>query len=432
MKTIYLFIACCLLLLQGTAPAAGEEYIRGEIVSSFADRIDLSLGDKVIVNLGRAQGIAKGDIGKISRRAAEDPLSNTQGQCAVVETEDAAAVCEIIQSKFEMHRGDSVFMKGLEPGSDPALMPLALQTLQSIVEPHAAHKKLSVYVYNIFSPTNDVTALSESIRREIAGVLRQKSRIKFADSSTTIEAFYPEPDMQWAADIRRFMKKSHVDALVTGSYAIENDQVLITVYKIDVNGDDRRITFAVPAQQVYRDLASEIRIPYQSLTKKEQVYCYFQVKPFSYAPPKDEKQGLIRFEADGNPFTEYSLRRDDFNIVSPVDITVKVDNEVFVLSAARPQQLVTLSRGMHRVSASFRRGYFFNETLLYRSKNLLTKEALLDVTKSTNVLVDFAVNPLPDQQPITLQVFDSVGKERQVLRPIRRLDADRLVETFKD
>ncbi len=54
------------------------------------------------------------------------------------------------------------------------------------------------------------------------------------------------------------------------------------------------------------------------------------------------------------------------------------------------------------------------------------------MTKSTNILVDVAANPLPDRQPITIQVFDMVGKERPFLRPIRRLEADTIVETFKD
>jgi hypothetical protein len=147
---------------------------------------------------------------------------------------------------------------------------------------------------------------------------------------------------------------------------------------------------------------------------------------------KDEKLPLIKFEADGNPFTEYGMKRDDFNIISPIDVVVKVDNETFTLTSGKPQQLITLTKGTHRVSMSFRRGYYFNENLLYRSKTLLTKDALLDVTKSTNILVDVSANPLPDKQPITIQVFDMVGKERPFLRPIRRLEADTIVETFKD
>ncbi len=179
-------------------------------------------------------------------------------------------------------------------------------------------------------------------------------------------------------------------------------------------------------------MAAEVRVPYQEIARKEQVFCYFVLKPFSYAPAKDEKAALVKFEADGNPFIEYSMKRDDFNILSPVDIVVKVDGETFRLSSEKPQQLVTLTKGTHRVSTSFRRGYYFNENLLYKSKNLLTKEALLDVSKSTSILVDLSVSPVPDKQPVTIQVFDRVGKERQLIRPIRRLQDDTTVETFKD
>jgi hypothetical protein len=436
MKRTYLFIACCFLLFQSAALAEGEKrYLQGEIISSFTDRLDLSLGDKVIINLGKALGAAKGDVAKIARRGAEDPLTNTLGQCAIIETDEASAVCEIIQSKMEIYRGDSVFLRSVNVYADAVLRPLALKTLDSVVSPYDPSKKLSVYVYNIFDEKNDVTALSERIRREIVEVMRQKSRIKLADGDATMEVFYPTDDMHWAGDVRQFMKKANVDVLITGIYGIQKDQLVVSIYKIDLRGDDKRMSFPLPVQQIYGQLASEVRIPYQKIEKKEQVFCYFVLKPFFYVPAKDEKTALIKFEADGNPFIEYNMKRDDFNIISPVDIAVQIDDNdeaAFTLSRGKPQQLVAFTKGTHRVSVSFRRGYYFNENLLYSSKNLLTKEALLDISKSTSILVDLSANPLPDKQPITIQVFDRVGKERQLLRPIRRLEDDTLVETFKD
>jgi hypothetical protein len=432
MKRTYLFIACCLLLFQGAALAEGEGYLQGEIIASFADRLDLSLGDKVIINLGNGQGVTKGDVAKIARHDAPDPLINSIGQCAVVEVNEGAAVCEIIKSKMEMHRGDLVFLKAVNADADAAFFPLALKTLQSVVNPYDPSKKLSVYVYNIFNEKSEVTALSDRIRREITDVMGQKNRISLVDSATTMEAFYPTDDMQWVGDVRRSMKKANVDVLITGAYRIETDRLVIAIYKIDSSGDDRRMSFSVPGQEAYVQLASQVRAPYQEIAKKEQVFCYFVLKLNSYVPAKDEKVALMKFEADGNPFIEYNMKRDDFNIISPVDVAVKVDGEVFTLSSRKPQQLVTLTKGTHRISTSFRRGYYFNENLLYRSKNLLTKEALLDVSKSGSILVDLSVNPLPDKQPISIQVFDRVGKERQSIRPIRRLQDDTIVETFKD
>jgi hypothetical protein len=433
MKRTYVLIACCFLFLQGLASAAGEgEYLQGEIVSSYADRIDLSLGDKVVINVGRSLGVAKGDIAKIARREADDPLNNNLGQCAVIETDESSAACEIVQSRMEIRIGDLVFAKSVKSNADAAFYPLALRTLHSVVNPYAPNRKLSVYVYGIFNENNDVTGLSERIKREIVEVLRQKSRIKLADSGTTIEAFYPSDDMRWVSEVKQFMKKVNIDVLVTGAYRIQNDKVMISIYKIDLGGDDRKIDFPVAVRDGYAQLATEVRVPYQRITKKEQVFCTFVLRPIAYSPMKEEKPVLIKFEADGNPFTEYGMKRDDFNIISPVDVVVKVDDETFTLTSTKPQQLVTLTKGTHRVSMSFRRGYYFNENLLYRSKTLLTKNALLDVTKSANLLVDVTANPLPDTQSITLQVFDSVGKERQLLRPIRRLEGDTLVETFKD
>ncbi|HME45946.1 MAG TPA: hypothetical protein VKF36_22855 [Syntrophorhabdales bacterium] len=432
MKRIYLFIACCFLLYQGTALAGGEGYLQGAIISSFADRLDLSLGDKVIINLGSGQGVTKGDIAKIARQNAQEPLINNIGQCAVVDTGEASSVCEIIRSKVEIHTGDAVFLKAVNAPADTAFFPMALKTLYSAVNGYDPSKKLSVCVYTIFDEKNEVTALSDRIRQEILGVMQQKSRINLVDSGTTMEAFYPTDDMQWIGDVRQFMKKAGVDVLITGMYAISKDQLVISIYKIDSNGDDRKMSFLVPAQESFRQLASQVRAPYQEIRKKEQVFCYFVLKPFSYTPVKDEKVALIKFEADGNPFTEYAMRRDDFNIISPVDVLLEVDGDVFSLSGHRPQQLVTLTKGTHRVSASFRRGYYFNENLLYISRNLLKKEAILDISKSTSILIDLSINPLPEKQPITIQVFDRVGKERQLIRPIRKLADDTTVETFKD
>jgi hypothetical protein len=430
MKRTYLYVACCFLVFQGTALA--DEYLQGEIVSSFADRLDLTAGDKVIINVGKNLGVAKGDIAKIARRGAEDPLTNTLGQCAIIETEDASAVCEIIRNKMEMHRGDAVFLPATKPYADVAIYPLALKTLQSLVNPYHPSKKLSVYVYNIFDEKNDVTALSERIRREVVEVLRQKSRITLADSGAAMEAFYPADDMRWVNDVKQVMKKTNVDVLLTGRYSLQKDRLVMSIYKIDLRGDDRRISHAVQRQENYAQMGAGIQIPYRQIEKKEQVFCSFVLKPVAYVPMKDEKPALIRFEADGNPFTEYGMRRDDFNIVIPVDVLVKVGNESFALSANKAHQLVTLTKGTQRVTVSFRRGYYFNENLLYKSRTLIAKEVLLDVRKSNNILVDLTVDPLPDKPPITIQVFDSVGKERQILRPIRRLDADTIVETFKD
>ena len=280
MKRTYVLIACGFLLFQGLALAAGEgEYLQGEIIASFADRLDLSLGDKVILSLGRSLGVAKGDIAKIARRDADDPLSNASGQCAVIETDETSAVCEIIRSRMEMHTGDVAFLKSVKAYADAAFYQLALRTLQSAVNPYAPSRKLSVYVYGIFNENNEVTGLSERIRREIVEVFRQKSRIKLAESSATMEAFYPTDDVHWVSDVRQFMKKANIDVLVTGSYQIQGDKVMISIYKIDLSRDDRKIDYPVAVQDGYAQLASEVRVPYQEISKKEQVFCTFALTP---------------------------------------------------------------------------------------------------------------------------------------------------------
>ena len=75
------------------------------------------------------------------------------------------------------------------------------------------------------------------------------------------------------------------------------------------------------------------------------------------------------------------MRQTAFNFLGPVEIKVKVDDEAMAVSDKEEQRL-TLPNGVHRVLVSFRRGYFFNESLLYTSQQEVTREALLDLTQA--------------------------------------------------
>ncbi len=83
-----------------------------------------------------------------------------------------------------------------------------------------------------------------------------------------MEAFYPSDDMQWVSDVRQFMKKANIDVLVTGNYRIQDDKVMISIYKIDLSGDDRKIDYPVAVQDGYAQLAAEVRVPYQKITRE--------------------------------------------------------------------------------------------------------------------------------------------------------------------
>jgi hypothetical protein len=421
-----------LALLQGSAlgNALGFD-IRGEIVSSVQDRLNLSQGDSLIVNLDSGAGALKGDVARIVRRDATDP-SDILGKCVVTETRDTTLLCEALQTKGEIQLGDLAILKGLSLPTDNAFQQLVLATARSVVEPYHPSKEISVYVYEIFDEGNNITGLSRKIRMELVDAFKQKSRLSLAGNASVKDvAFYPDADLRWIRDVKDVMAKTTVDVLITGRYKIEGDQLQATLYKVDKNWETREITVKVPLLKNLDALAANTVVPYRALEKREPVTCHVILRPVMLTPVKEEKAEIIRLEAAGNPFTSYSLKKLNFNILSPRDFVVKI-NDLQLDFAGKSHQVVTLRQGLHRLSVSFKRGFFSNDSLLFTSEQAATKEALLDVTKSKTIVVEVMANPLPDKIPLLLNVYTSLDRERQILRPIARVESDKVIETFKD
>jgi hypothetical protein len=432
MKRGYLLMGLFLVLLQGSVlgNALGFD-IRGEIISSVQERLNLSQGDTLIVNLGSGTGVIKGDIARIVKHDATD-LSDILGKCAVTETRETTFLCEVLQAKGEIQRGDVVILRGLSLSSDGAFQQLVLAAASSVVGPYHPSKEVSVYVYEIFDERNNITELSRRMRMELVDAFKQKSRLSVAGNASVKDvAFYPDADLKWVRDVRDALTKTTVDVLITGRYRIEGDQLQVTLYKVDKNWDTREITMKVPLKKNLEALAANTVVPYRVLEKKEPVTCHVILRPQMLRPVKEEKAEMIRLEAAGNLFTAYSLKKVNFNILSPVDFVVRI-NDVQVDFGGKSNQSVTLRQGLQRLTVSFKRGYFSNDALLYTSEQAITKEALLDVTKSKTIVVEVMANPVPDKAPLLLNVYASVDRERQLLRPINRVESEKVIETFKD
>ena len=140
---------------------------------------------------------------------------------------------------------------------------------------------------------------------------------------------------------------------------------------------------------------------------------------------------LIREEAAGNPLVEKLLKQTAFNLLRPVEIKVRVDGEAMAISDKEEQRL-TLPNGVHRVLISFKRGYFFNESLLYTSQQEVTREALLDLTKPDNLLIDIRINPLFQADAIGLDIGERVESRREVIKPIYKVQSEKAIEVFKN
>ena len=425
---LFLFSVLFLSVFQAVAPA---QEIEGQVVSSLQERLNLSRGDRLVINLGRSTGIIKGDYGRITKADAIDP-SVTVGRCAVVEVREAGLLCEIYQAKGEVEVGDRVFFKALSFAPDAALQEVAIAFLNSVVAPYEPSKQVSVYVLPVYDDANNVTGLSQRMRKQLIDALAQKSRISLSQESSLKELIlYPDDDMAWVWDARDALKKAGVDVLIVGRYRIEAGQIHVSLFKVDKNFDDRHIAMKVPLNKGLESMAAQVVAPYRKMEKKEPVTCWLFVRPQMFTPVKEEKQQLMKAEAGGNPFIAANLKRVDFNILSPVDVVVQVDGQV-VDFKNRDQQSVSLKQGMHRVSASFKRGFFANESLLYTSEHAFTKEILMDLSRSKTIGIEIAVNPMQEKGPITFNVYAPVERERQVLHPIYRVESDRVLETYRD
>ena len=147
-------------------------------------------------------------------------------------------------------------------------------------------------------------------------------------------------------------------------------------------------------------------------------------------PLKEERAGIIKEEAAANPFKALNLKRVEFNIISPVQFKVTVDGSALNIDENNVAK-VNLGTGSHKVRASFRRGYYSGESLLYTSSNEYTHDAILDLSKGEEIVVEMAADPMPDKgDHLSFKVYRKVERERHALRPIHRLESEKLVETF--
>jgi hypothetical protein len=62
----------------------------------------------------------------------------------------------------------------------------------------------------------------------------------------------------------------------------------------------------------------------------------------------------------------------------------------------------------------------------------VTREALLDLTKPDNLLIDIRINPLFLPDAIGLDVRERVDSRREVITPIYKVQSEKTIEVFKD
>jgi hypothetical protein len=432
MKKTYLIIVVSLVCVLAHT-AFGGELTKGRIVSPIShDRINLTVGDNLLTTLGREDGVTKGDILRLTTSTDAyfvDPI----GTCAVIKTINSSSICEVLTARTELLRGNVIFMDALRTTERPFYLPI-LDVLGVVVEPYAPHKKIRVYIHNIFDEKNNVTDFSERFREEMKAIFSQKDKIVLAGEDAGREImFYPDEYHDVGKTVRRLMINANVDVLITGRYTVEKGNINLSILKIDKNFIDQQIELTLPADGYKDRLASLIR-PYKPLERKGFSVCTVIYDPhYTVLQKKDEKKQLIRYESQGNPFIEYTLGRIDFNIISPVQVSLKIDDDV-VAKDGKMETKLMLRKGSHRASISFRRGYFSTVTQepLYVSSEVIAKDFILNLEKDGDVTIEMRMDPTYNGNNFDIKVYKTVDKERYVVKPVYAKERQKTVEAFKD
>lgn len=431
MKNPSILIIAAALVFSSSFNALGAGPVIGTVAPASPERITILLREKALVNLGQKNGIIKGDIGSIAADASGAPEA-VLAQCAVTTAGYRSSVCEVIKAKREVDPGFPIMFDPVT-FTDESLYPITIAMLSQLVDPYPPYKQLSVCIYGILNDNNAVTGMSEEIARELEHVFSQKKRIHLVDRSALKDlVFYADSEGDIMKVVREDMKKAGIDVLVVGRYKVAGNVIELTGRIVDANGQERGTVFSFPLEKKYTGPLETVILPGREATRVETLRCSLNVKAMPYEVlKKEEREELIRRESGGNALTEMAMARVDFNLVSPVEVKVRVDGE-----PAAPQgkegQVFTLSKGVHRVAVSFRRGYFFNDSLLYTSERELTKEAVLDLGTADNLVMEVRVDPLFEREAIAINVYQRLEEERQLIKPIFRVQSEKSIEVFKD
>jgi hypothetical protein len=436
MKTFLLILGLAILAMAAASPLLATppaETVEGRfVIPASQNRVYLGSGDKAIVTLGAREGLIKGDVLQIGA-ASEHGFTPKIGRCVVLEVRNDSSICEIVKAKAEVGAGYRAIADRLAPG-DERIAPHAFHLLFLSVEPYSTEKAVRIYIHHIFDEKNDVTELSRRIRGEIRRLFAQKKRVTLREPSVEKGAkFYPGTYRKYTGLVEGLMDKEGIDVIITGSYKVEGGVAKVSLLKLDRTGGEETISFALTLSNPdeARQAASVV-IPYDSVEKMDYVPLRIVTKELQYVPVKDEKKAITALESAQDAFREYEMKRAIYNIVSPVAVDVVLDNEKVGLSAS--EAVVPVTKGLHRLSVAFKRGYFLNtrEIPIVTSNQEIRKEILVDVARDGNIVVEITMNPTPKAEGVQFKVFREIQKERSAVKGIQRVEAGRLIDFYKD
>jgi hypothetical protein len=427
MKHFRIILISLALLILFSAPGLAGEFVRGNIISTANGRLNVATGGKVATNLGSNSGVIKGDVLKVYPYKDTD-LQGATGWCEVTKVFTNTSVCELIKTSTEIEQGNTVTLSKVDV-RDGTLYPAIFELMNAVVEPYKASSEIRVRVYDFFDKGNNITRFSKNLKTEVLYVLGQKEKILLKDGDGEKDPiFYPDGYGESEKAIKVNLEQSGIDVIITGTYEKQNGRTVLRVLKIDKNWGDEELTFDFPPD-IDAGL-TEIVFPFKPVEKRETIVCSVVFRDRNFRITRDMKDEIIRYESRGNVFTNLALKRTEFNIVGVVNPRLKVGNEIREFDANKAKQ-VSLIEGMNRLTATFRRGYYKNGTLLYTSSREEETEVLVHVKKGSNLNIDIIANPSPGEK-LVFKIYKKMDREKLLLRPIPTESGEKTIEMYRD
>jgi len=440
-KIINLFLLVFCLIFVLAIQAFSKEMVKGAIIATPQNVLSVGVGEKVITNLGKNDGVIIGDILKIVE-SDDDILIGHIGKCAVIMTYDSTSVCEVIKLSAETGKGDYVYINKLEY-TDPQIYPMAFTLLNDVIAPYKPQEDIRVYVYNIYDEKYNITELSEKIRSEIINMFSQKNRIIV--NPYDLSGYITYPDKYFYIDtgrskketisiVKEVMRRTDTDVVIMGIYGTNGANINVTLYSVDKNWLDKEVNLTLNAKG-FLSIADNIIVPYKPIKEKQYVTYNITYIKKDYFPSRDEKRDIIKSESgrDLNFRYKVSEKKMDFNRIGVENFTLKIDGEPISVVPGKVYSKI-FEKGMKRIWLSFQPGFFTDEEPLYTSQTkTIEKEIILDLTREDNLNIELTLDPAYGNEKANIRVFRKISDEPFVKKPIfTESEKKPAIDVYKD
>jgi hypothetical protein len=428
MKHFGILLVVSVSIIFSAVQGFAGELLRGTVVDAAHDLLNVATGEKVAINLGSSSGVIKGDV--LTVYPSKDiELQGAIGWCEVSKVFADTSVCQLIKVRTEIELGNTVTLPRLEV-SDKRLYPTIFGLMNAVVKPYKASSDIRIRVYDFFDKDNNMTEFSKRLKDEVLNIFAQKEKIIINKSNYEGKdpAFYPDGYMESEKAIKIFMQQHGIDVLITGAYEKQDRSTVLKVLKIDKNWGNEQLMFDLPPD--IDEGLTRVLFPYKPAKKRETLSCDVTFNGKDIKLRRDIKDDIIQYESKGSELTNIAMKKMEFNIIGVVNLNLKIGDEIIEFSSNNTKQ-INLIEGMNRLTATYKRGYYKNETLVHTSSREEKTEILLYVKKGGSLVIDIIASPLPAEKPV-FNIYKKIDRERLQVKPVPVKLGEKTIEMYRD